>query len=217
MIRYYPLTRIIPNLYTRGNEFITSDGKPYTGRYYKTYDGKNFTGINPVLGTNQLLTPVEDVRITSRSSRAYIAASTQNIEQLATVSNTVLERLDSYFPIPIPSDYSRGYFTRYFAKNVTGPQYIIEISQMDYSQLENGNVSPNMLKYETTSMLWQLTGPLNDTRVSQYQITGGVFDTNRRVTLAKEKSFYGIVEFIGGDYTKFAKITSGSVASSGSI
>lgn len=113
MIRYYPLTRIIPNLYTRGNEFITSDGKPYTGRYYKTYDGKNFTGINPVLGTNQLLTPVEDVRITSRSSRAYIAASTQNIEQLATVSNTVLERLDSYFPIPIPSDYSRGYFTRY--------------------------------------------------------------------------------------------------------
>ena len=88
---------------------------------------------------------------------------------------------------------------------------------MDYAQLENGNVSPNMLSYETTSMLWQLTGPLNDTRVSQYQITGGVFDTNRRVTLAKEKSFTGIVEFIGGDYIKFAKITGGSVAISGSI
>lgn len=223
MIRYYPLTRIIPNLYTRGNEFFTPDGKPYAGRYYKTYDGKNFTGINPVLGTNQLLTPVQDVAVTSRSSRAYLAASTQNIEQLSGTSNnplssnTTLEQLDSYFPVPIPSDYSRGYFTRYFAKNVTGPQYIIEISQMDYAQVENGNVSPTMLQYEVTSMLWQLTGPLNDTRVSQYQITGGVYDTNRRVTLAKEKSFYGIVEFIGGDYTKFAKITSGSVASSGSI
>jgi hypothetical protein len=217
MIRYYPLTRIIPNLYTRGNEYITSDGKSYTGRYYKTYDGKNFTGINPVLGTNKLLTPVQAVEITSRSSRSYLAASTQNIEQLAVPSNVQLEQLQSHFPVPIPSDYSRGYFTRYFAKNVTGTQYIIEVSQMDYAQLENGNVSPNMLSYETTSMLWQLTGPLNDTRVSQYQITGGVFDTNRRVTLAKEKSFTGIVEFIGGDYIKFAKITGGSVANSGSI
>jgi hypothetical protein len=35
--------------------------------------------------------------------------------------------------------------------------------------------------------------------------------------LAKEKSFTGIVEFIGGDYIKFAKITGGSVANSGSI
>ena len=216
MIRYYPLTRIIPNLYTRGDEFVKTDGKPYTGRYYKTYDGKNFTGINPVVGKNELLITKQAVRALSRSSRTYLAASTQNTqqatvllsnEQVAESSNLQLERLDSYFPVPLPSDYSRGYFTRYFAKNVTGPQYIIEISQLDYAQLENGNVSSNMLSYEFTSLLWQLTGPLNDTRVSQYQITGGVFDTNRRVTLAKEKSFYGIVEFIGGDYTKFAKIT----------
>jgi hypothetical protein len=66
-------------------------------------------------------------------------------------------------------------------------------------------------------MLWQLTGPLNDTRISQYQIQGGVFDTNKRVTEAKQKGFNGIIDFIGGDYTKFAKITSGSVANSGSI
>ena len=57
-------------------------------------------------------------------------------------------------------------------------------------------------------MLWQLTGPLNDTRKSQYQIVGGVFSTNKRVTEAKQKSFRGIVEFIGGDYVKYARITS---------
>jgi hypothetical protein len=56
-------------------------------------------------------------------------------------------------------------------------------------------------------MLWQLTGPLNDTRISQYQIKGGVFNTNKRVTEAKQKSFRGIIEFIGGDYIKFARIT----------
>ena len=64
-------------------------------------------------------------------------------------------------------------------------------------------------------MLWQLTGPLHDTRVSQYQVQGGVYDTNKRVTEAKQVGFRGIIEFIGGDYVKFAQITSGSVAISG--
>jgi nitric oxide reductase activation protein len=35
----------------------------------------------------------------------------------------------------------------------------------------------------------------------------GVYDTNKRVTEAKQKTFRGIVEFIGGDYVKFARIT----------
>jgi hypothetical protein len=56
-------------------------------------------------------------------------------------------------------------------------------------------------------LLWQLTGPLNDTRVSQYQIKGGIINTNRRVTEQKALSFRGLVEFIGGDYVKFAKPT----------
>ena len=66
-------------------------------------------------------------------------------------------------------------------------------------------------------MLWQLTGPMYDTRKSQYQIVGGVYTTNKRVTEAKQVGFRGITEFIGGDYTKFAKITDMTVATSGSI
>lgn len=215
MIKYYPLTQIRPNLYTRGNEFTTPDGKTYAGRYYLTYDNRAFTGINPVIGTNEELAaiPASD----SPTSNTYTAASTQNTQKRAKESNTVLSELDSYFPVPIASDYSRGYFTRYFAKSASGPQFIIEISQMDYSQLQNGNVSPTVLGYQSTSMLWQLTGPLNNTRVSQYQVKGGVYDTNKRVTEAKQTQFRGIVEFIGGEYTKFAQITSGSVAISGSM
>jgi hypothetical protein len=218
MVKYYPLTRIRPNLYTRGEEFTTPDGKPYTGRYYLTYDNKAFVGINPVLGTNQELTAVSTLndKIPNNTSNAYTIASTQNTQKKAVQSNVTLTELNSYFPVPIASDYSRGYFTRYFAKAVSGTQYVIEISQTDYSQLQNGNVSPTILGYESTSMLWQLTGPLHNTRISQYQVQGGVYDTNKRVTEAKQVGFRGIVEFIGGDYTKFAQITSGSVAISGS-
>jgi hypothetical protein len=216
-IKYYPLTRIRSNLYTRGNEFTAPDGKPYTGRYYLTYDNKAFTGINPVLGTNLELNTIPLASSTNNAtSNAYTVASTQNTQKKTKESNVTLSELSSYFPVPIASDYSRGYFTRYFAKTVSGAQYVTEISQMDYSQLQNGNVSPTVLGYESTSMLWQLTGPLHDTRLSQYQVQGGVYDTNKRVTEAKQKGFVGIVEFIGGDYVKFAQITSGSVAISGS-
>ena len=219
MIKYYPLTRIKTNLYTRGNEFTAPDGKTYAGRYYLTYDNKAFAGINPVLGTNQELTAVSltDSKTNTIISNAYTAASTQKTQNKTEPSNVTLGELNSYYPVPVASDYARGYFTRYFAKTVSGAQYVVEISQMDYSQLQNKNVSPTILGYESTSMLWQLTGPLHDTRVSQYQIQGGVFDTNKRVTEAKQVGFRGIVEFIGGDYIKFAQITSGSVAITGSM
>lgn len=211
-LKYYPLTRIISNLYTRGGEYVTPNGKPYSGRYYKTYDDKAYTGINPVLGDNQLLTNAVDftkaVQLESLSSNTvggYTKARASNTAQ--TSIDTQLTSLNSYFPVPLDSDYTRGYFTRYFAKNVSGPGFVIEISQLDWTKIQNGNVSNTVLGYETMDMLWQLTGPLNDTRISQYQIQGGVYDTNKRVTETKQKVFRGIVEFIGGDYTKFAKIT----------
>ncbi len=216
MLKYYPLTQVLTNQYTNGAEFVDPDGKPYTGRYYITSDNECYTGINPVVGTNLLLTRVADIRrtpvpqsrqreaLTSLTSLSIDAAQTQ--QQQETV-NEVLRELTPYYPFPIDSDYERGYFTRYFAKNVTGPGYVVEISQDDWTNIQDGNIADNILAYEAVDMLWQLTGPLNDRRVSQYQIIGGVYDTNKRVTEARAKGFLGLLSFINGDYTKFARIT----------
>lgn len=209
MIKYYPSTRIKTNLYTRGGEFFLPDGKSYTGKYYLTFDGKAFTGPNPVLGTNVLLTKSEKEETfsrvpTSRPGNVPVETFTQG----ATIAtSTELSQLTPYYPVPLESDYTRGYFTRYFAKQLTGPGYILEISQNDWSNFENGLTEQTFLAYEVTSMFWQLTGPLNNKRISQYQVQGGVFDTNKRVTEAKEATFRGIVSYIGGEYTKFARIT----------
>lgn len=211
MIKYYPLTRIRTNLYTRGSEYKLPDGRGYTGRYYLTYDSKAFTGINPVLGDNIPLTTLPPTPLPSQNgpapSREYTAGISQNTRTSTTLSEIELTEIRPYYPIPIESDYARGYFTRYFAKTVSGPGFVIEISQLDFANLQNNTLPPGVLGYEFTNMLWQLTGPLKDTRVSQYQIKGGVFDTNKRVTEAKSKVFRGLLEFIGGDYTKFARIT----------
>jgi len=225
-LKYYPLSRVETNKYTRGNEFVLPDGTTYAGRYYATYNNKFFTGITPALGTNielipislfrarnktntVLTNPINNITVIPSSSAAYDQANRQ-------LAGSLIE-LNPYIPIPIDGDYARGYFTRYFAKKVSGTGFIMEISEQDWAQVGNGNVDKGLLSYETADMLWQLTGPTYDTRKSQYQIIGGVYTTNKRVTEAKQKSFRGIVEYIGGDYTKFAKITEVSVATSGSM
>lgn len=225
-LRYYPLSRIETNKYTRGNEFVLIDGTPYTGKYYTTYDNKFFTGIDPALGTNEELIPVNTFNIGNRTGTTTTnvvsnipvpSKSSATYDQSTGQLAGTLTELSPYVPVPLSSDYQRGYFTRYFAKKISGPGYILEISQQDWSQIGNGNVNKSLLSYETADMLWQLTGPMYNTRISQYQIQGGVYDTNKRVTEAEEKTFRGIVDYIGGNYTKFAKITGGSVANSGSM
>ena len=220
-LKYYPLTRILTNRYTRGNEFITASGKPYTGRYYSLYTGESYTGVNPVLGAGEPLYPINSSRVSlrgdaSRDPNTKIFTDPLLIKQYTginlpadIIANSLipLVELEPYYPIPLPSDYERGYFTRYFAKKLGGPGYIFEISKLDWTKIENGEVEQTTLGYETGKVLWQLTGPLNDKRISQYQVQGGVFDTNKRVTEAENKTFRGLIEFIGGDYTKFAKIT----------
>ena len=225
-LKYYPLSRVAPNKYTRGSEFVLSNGVSYTGKYYATYNNRFFTGINPVLSSGEELFLVDNFKaqgapslsIPNPFNRSTANTTSAQVYDVATGQlNDSLTQIFPYFPLPLASDYTRGYFTRYFAKDITGPGFILEISKQDWSQIQNGGVNDSVLAYETMDMLWQLTGPKNDTRISQYQIQGGVYDTNKRVTEAKQKTFRGIIEFVGGDYTKFAKITGEPVATSGSM
>lgn len=216
MLKYYPLSRIKTNLYTRGTTYKLANGQPYTGKYYLTYKGEAFTGADPTVGTNELLIRI-DAPLVNESPALLNTGLNYAIAKLASnptqnklddaINNQQLQEIAPYYPIPLDLDYQLGYFTRYFAKKVTGPGYIFEISADQYANIQNNLNPQDFLVYESTSMLWQLTGPLRDTRVSQYQIKGGIIDTNRRVTEQKTLSFRGLVEFIGGDYTKFARPT----------
>ena len=53
MIRYYPASRIKTNLISDSS--LVLNGVPYRGKYYETYDGRYFTGPNPILGDNNEL------------------------------------------------------------------------------------------------------------------------------------------------------------------
>jgi len=217
IIKYYPLNRIKTGLYTRGTAYAL-DGKPYTGAYYLTYKGDAYTGANPTFGDNEELSPISSAARVDLSPYSQFSPTSTSGKQTAAAKSLAkvvitpgtLKQLAPYTPLVLDSDYARGYFTRYFIKRIADKGYVREVSYSDWTIVTNGN-DPTYEEYEAVDMLWQLTGPLRDTRVSQYQVKGGVFDTNKRVTEAKSKSFIGLKEFIGEEYTKFARIDAPTV------
>jgi hypothetical protein len=61
--------------------------------------------------------------------------------------------------------------------------------------------------WQEIELFWKLTGPLNQKRVSQYDVRAGIIDTNKRLVENANKTFLGIKDFIGDDYAKFSRPT----------
>jgi hypothetical protein len=200
-IKYYPSFRIIPNQNTTGTDFLLN-GKPYSGKYYVTYDGKSFTGPNNIEGPNEPLTP-----ILSTGQTTSVSLSTVNATKNTVSSKPSLDYPVSYYPYPIQEDYDRGYIIRYFTKKVNNAGYVTEISPSEYSNIQNGTANYDVSMYQTGQIMWKLTGPLNSVRISQYDTRAGIIDTNKRLTETLNKTFLGITDFIGGKYDKYSKPT----------
>lgn len=213
MLRYYPKSKIKTNLITNGNQF-SLNGKPYSGKYYETYDGKYFSGANPVVGDNQRLEkiPLNVSRINKMSIKSNDPS--QGLVDYATPKTTSDFDFDSrfstpisYFPRPSEEDYRKGYITRYFIKGINQNGYITEISPSEYANFQDGTVNYDVSFYLTGKMNWKIIGPLNTIRLSQYDIRMGIEDMNKSETEKLNKTFLGIMDFIGGRYEEFARPT----------
>jgi hypothetical protein len=110
-----------------------------------------------------------------------------------------------YFPIPTEFDYKKGYIMRSFVKKVNDLGFITEISDEEYDNFQNGTVDYDVSYYLVYQIMWKLTGPLNSTRVGQYDVRAGIIDTNKRLVETANKTFLGITDFIAQDYAKFSR------------
>lgn len=210
---YIPKNRIITNLQTNQGEFVykgTSD--PYNGYYWKSYDGKYFTGKNP----NE--TP--SIEIEQRSSIYDPEDTTQNVQisvlsvdfvdENANVNDIynyfLLKKLDlnspeikflpsQYYPTPTPEDYNLGVFTRYFVVKANENIYL-EVNKDTYDNINNQNADWAWELYVPFSLPWTLTGERDN-----------VFITNRNITQLTEQRLKrrGLQEFLKLNYLKFYK------------
>lgn len=206
-LRYYPSSKIKTNQVALPGQF-TVKGEPYSGYYYSTYDGKYFSGKNPVFGPNEELTLSRIYTNRDFTFELKLPDSTiEKLNEVARVTDRSKNYPVSYNPVATESDYSKGYLIRYFLKMTNQAGYVMEISESEYYSIVNGTANYDVSFMQIVEILWKLTGPLRNKRISQYDTRAGIIDTNQRLIEKASKSFVGLKEFVGEDYAKFARPT----------
>ena len=219
---YIPLNRIITNLYTTPGEFIYKNSKnPYNGYYWKSYDGKIFTGKNPNDSPSEELIYtsisqdfiINDNIVYSEIYNEPLSPAGLNEEGVTIPSNEApsalqeyipLKNIDiatvkilpsQYYPTPTQDDYNLGVFSRYFVVKANENIYL-EVNKDTYNNILNQNSDWAWELYTPFSILWTLIGERNT-----------VFITNRNITQLTEQRLKrrGLQEFLKRNYLKFYK------------
>ena len=219
---YYPLSQIKTNLYTNGGEFVSNVNDPfqtYSGYYWKTSDGKYFTGKTPQDTPNIeiFLKPSIDYTkypdIITSPTFNYITVNGGNelfggdniaggdpfiLDYLAlkNIPSDSVQIVPSYYPTqPTQQDYQIGEFRRYFVKKTNEIQYT-EISKDQF----------DLLVAKDPQILWQLYLPF----FIPWDIAGTkeqVARTNKNIVelTMKNLKLPRFNDYLKNDYTKYYK------------
>lgn len=199
---YYPKNKIQTNLYSNGENLVKAlTIELYTGPYYKLSNGKMYVGANP----NSLRYPEELIPLippTSSPSTQITNKTNYTNPENNIIVNTYVGNLPSqpteqllptpHFPNPNVEDYKRGYFTRYFTKQINDTSFI-EIDKKTYQNLNSKNSEYLWQLYYVTEIPWQIIGNATD-----------VYKTNESIVYIQEKNnFKGLSQFLRKNYVKY--------------
>lgn len=232
-MKYYPKSQIQTGLTSQKGEFkllnsrggvsvktlknkITNDF--YVGNYFKTSDGKFFTGNGPndpegvfelqplkemVISEGGGLYSKEEIPSERRNTKIN-----QNIELNSTTSfyvgddvYNVLRKKQTNQNAPLPpkssfpeikeDDYIKGETFRYFAKHKINNN-IIEISNSEYNFIKNRDSKIQYELYKTIQIRWKLNDLKGDLVKFNYN----------QVKIAEGLGFEGLGSFLRNDYSK---------------
>jgi hypothetical protein len=196
---YIPKSRIQPNLYTAGKDYVILDTlEPYIGYYYRIYTGQIFTGKNPDDKPNFILIPPPNQPSQVNQTQVYIKDGVENNNYKVIkgiIGNNLRNSPQLFFTKPTEQDYQLGEFRRYFCKNRNEFLYL-EISKSDYNNLIQQNSTIDFQNWLAFDIPWTLTGNKNE-----------VYQTNRNIVGLKEKneSFYGFGKYLQEEYLRYYK------------
>ncbi len=174
-MKYYPKSQLKTDLYTKGNEFVTSQTNlPYKGYYWGVSTGEFFSGKNPedrpsyrlspISSVNQDTLRVEQSPASDDSNSYYIPDSAYNNAKNIPLNAKASSHPKQSITIPTTKDYESGYMMRYFLKKNNEYKYI-EISSLDYSKYQAQLSTVPFELYTPLSIKWDLKSN------NQYSIT----------------------------------------------
>jgi hypothetical protein len=205
---YIPKNRLITNLKTNQGEFVyKSTNTSYNGFYWKSYDGKYFTGKNPNDLPSVEIIPQINTNISIDAPTLTIAPPlintinndletdlTSEYIPLKNIDIAVIKFLPSqFYPKPTQDDYNLGAFPRYFVVKSNENIYL-EVNKDTYDSINNQSPDWAWELYVPFTILWTLTGERDN-----------VFITNRNITQLTEQRLKkrGLQEFLKQNYLKF--------------
>jgi len=198
-MKYFPKSRIIPNQKTTPGQFVSADGKEYTGLYYTTFKGESFAGASPTSGSSYPLTSKPPI-----ASFDFGNPTIEGYKQLVSVKVNLVDPTP-YTPRPTEADYKAGKITRYFARQRNGTTFrLMEIDKATYEAFTNSKGNANTALWKVVSVFWQISGPLYNEKVNGIQTRAGVIDTNQRILDKTEPNFIGIKQYLT-DLTQFRR------------
>lgn len=194
---YYPKSKIITNLYTKGKEWMYENGVEYIGYYHEYLDGLVLTEPYYNMVKSEKLIPYSDIQRQASNVAYESATNTRDIYSFAPVT---------VYTLPTKEDYSKGFFKRYFIyrrnlKNIYTEFF--EVNDVQYKAWKTPNYGINEILYNAFIIEWKLTGPLHDIREGDQIKEFGVYDTNRRLVYLNEKQFPMISKILT-DYIEYS-------------
>ena len=169
---YYPKSQIKTDLYTSGEEFITSkDRIAYQGYYFSTSDNLYYTGRNPNDKPNYSLlkipnsldllnkTDVETADVNSYYNYPpgySLALEGDQPSDLETPPSLPTQTII----LPTEEEYKITEYQRYFVKRINEVIYI-EISQEEYKSYINQDINVSYQLYTPFTLPWLISGNRN--------------------------------------------------------
>lgn len=140
---YIPKSKIQPNLFTNGGEYLLN-GVDYTGSYYLLYNGKAYTGIDQYDGTPELLikyTPQNSITANDKVTDDIVfpferANTTEDYSAITSTVPPLVQAPLQFFSNPTASEISIGEMIRYFLKRFNDQRFV-EVNEETYNGINN--------------------------------------------------------------------------------
>lgn len=198
---YFPKSQVKTNLYTNGEEYsFLNSNSSYIGYYYKTSDGRYFSGRTPNESPTFELFKFspEDSSLTpsiGTSNNYYELEEGYVVSTRLSFNQTPPSPPKQTYPIPTENDYKLGEFQRYFLKKGNEIKFL-EISLEDYRKYVNRDRDVMFELYTPIQINWILTGEEKQV----YQVNQGIVARAER-----EQNLPGFTQYFRGKFTQFYK------------
>lgn len=197
---YIPKSKIQPNLYTNGGEYLLN-GADYVGKYYLLYNGQAYTGIDQYDGNPQLLTkytPTNAIAVNTRVTDEVVfpferAVNTEEYSAVATNLNAEVQAPLQYYPKPTQQDIAVGEMVRYFLKRFNDFRFV-EVNQETYTSIKNKDKRYAWELWIPFEVPWTIKGSAEEVAKSNKQI---VYYTEERYKVR------GLAKFLKNNFTQF--------------